>query len=440
MAARSVQSASTRHPAGVAGAAPVERDWLIDLIRIGSVAVVIALHWLYLRVTVLDDVMHTELALGGPVFWALSWLLMVMPLFFLAGGFANTMVLDRLGRSGRRYGEFLAVRARRLLSPLLLLVAVTFAVVVAVSFADPGSAERMTARAGLHLWFVGVFLLCITLAPVALAVHDRHGWWVLPSVLLTGALLVDAARYSGNLSYEAARWPNLVLVWLFCHQMGILHARGTLARHSNGAILVMVGVCVAVLTAMVTAGPYAPVNVGMADAEATNLMPPNAALSVLVVAQLGLLTLLARRVAGRSPGQRVLDLIRWFNLRLVVIYLWHVPALAAVTFLGLLAPGLLLPADPTAWWLLRPFWIVMATITLWLLLKVALAWEWHVQQLEVRTHSGAALLAAVLGIAGVTVLWRAGIGPAAGPWLGGFCVLSATALLIRSPRRADLSS
>lgn len=420
---------------------PVQRDWVIDLARIAALAVVVLLHWLYLRVTVVDGVMQTELALSGPVFWTLSWLLMVMPVFFLAGGYANTMVWDRRRSAGQSGAAFVADRTRRLLSPVLFLVLVTFGVISLVSAIDPGAAARLTDRAGLHLWFVAAFLICVALTPVAVRSHDTQGAWVLPVILTTGSLGVDLARYSGVLDYELARWPSLLLVWWCCHQWGVLYARGFFARVSTGALIGLVAGCAAVLSLMVAWGPYPVANVGMADVVGTNLMPPTTVMTVLGFAQACLLAMVARRVGGRSPGRQVVALIAWANPRSMVIYLWHVPALAAVTFLGLLAPGVLMPSDPGLWWALRPLWIGLSLIVLWAALQAAIAWELQWQAFPTRgLGSAAASVAAVLGALGVAVLWRAGIGPAAAPLLGIILVVAALALVTRAGRGAVATS
>lgn len=424
-------------PVSPVPAAVTERDWVIDLARIGALGVVVLLHWLYLKVSVTDGVMSTELALKGPLFWVLSWVLMVMPLFFLAGGYANTKVLDRGRARGAGALAFLAGRVRRLLSPVFFLVLVTFLVVSLIGAVDPGAAARLTDRAGLHLWFVAVFLACTALTPLALRSHDRHGPWALPALLVAGSLGVDAARYTGYLDYEAARWPSLLLVWLCCHQWGILYARGVFARTSAMRLAMVAAACAGALAVMVGWGPYPVANVGMADVVGTNLMPPTTVMSVLGLVQACLLALLAMRLADRRPGPALAGLIAWANPRLMLVYLWHVPALAAVTFIGLLAPDILLPTDTAWWWALRPMWILLSLVVLWGCLRAAGAWELQVAQFGHRAAGSRGVAAAVMGVSGVAILWRAGIGPAALPLLGGVLVLLALLVLITPARESD---
>jgi hypothetical protein len=411
------------------------RDWLIDLARIGSVAVVVVMHWLFLRVTVVDGAMRADPALSGPVVLALTWVLMVLPLFLLAAGFAATHTADRNRAEGTSYPAYLGPRLLRVVSPVLVLVTVTTAVVLLVAAVDPGSARRLTAVAGNHLWFLVVYLLCLVLAPAAVAVHDRRGWWVLPSGLLGGALLVDLAWFSGWVSYEPARWANLVLVWLFCHQLGVLHARGTLGSRSPVVPVAVTLVAVVVILVMVVAGPYAAANIGLADQPTSNLTPPNAALALVGIAQLGVLTVLARALADRVPGPRVRAAVRWLNPRLVLVYLWHVPALGAVTFVGLLAPEVLLPVGTGAWLALRPLYLVLALCLLALVMGPVGAWERRVGRWRVSTRPTVVLTSAGLAVTGTALAWHWGIGPGGLPLLALALLLAAVALLVRTPGR-----
>ncbi|MFB9732313.1 acyltransferase [Ornithinimicrobium kibberense] len=399
--------------------------------RTGSMVVVVVLHWLFLKVTVVEGTMRSEPALAGPVVALLTWVLMVLPLFFVAAGFAGTRVVDRLqGAKGWSYTDYLAPRLLRLVSPVLALVVVSLAVVVVVTVSSPGTGARLTAVTGNHLWFMAVYLLCVVVGPAAVRVHDLAGWWVLPAVLLGGSLLVDLAWFSGGVGYEQARWPNLVLVWLFCHQLGVLHARGTVQRLPSPVPVVVLLLAVLTLVVMVQLGPYAATNVGMADRPVSNLTPPNSALSVVGVAQLAVLTLVGRTVGTRPPRPWVGTATRWLGPRLLLVYLWHVPALGAVTFVGLIAPDVLLPAGTGAWLALRPFYLVLAVLLMGLVLVPVIAWERTVRSWKVSTSRPAVLTATVLGIAGTAIAWHAGVGPRPVPLVGVACLVAAMVLLV----------
>lgn len=411
------------------------RDWVIDVHRVAAMFIVVLLHWLYLRLTVVDGSLVLEQALHGPVAWGLSWVLQVLPVFFLAGGFANTVVLDRTRAAGQEYGAFLGLRARRLLTPLVPLIGVALvlgAVVPVISVSATGDIGEVF---GNPLWFLGVYLLCVTCTGVAVSAHDRLGWWLLPTLLLGGSLLVDALRFGEVIPLGAARWSNLALVWLFCHQLGVLHARGVLSRRPPWTVFAVIVLGVAALVVMVVPGPYFPTSVGMADASVSNLMPPTSAMSVLAVVQLGLVTLVGAALRGWQPGSGARRRLRRLNAMLIVIYLWHVPAMAVATVLGLLAPQLLLPADEQTWWLLRPLWFLLAGAVLWIFVRSAMAWESYWQQFLARDVSGPVLLGAALGTVGTTTLWRVGIGWTPAALAASALVLLAVTLLTTAQRR-----
>lgn len=416
-----------------------QRDWVIDILRVGAVFVVVLMHWVYLRITLVEGSLQIENALHGPFFWAASWVLQVMPAFFLAGGFANTVVLDRSRAKGQEYGAFLGLRARRLLTPLVPLIAVALGFGALAAALNIGAADNIGDQFGNPLWFLGVYLLCVTFAGVAVWVHDRLGWWVLPVVLLAGSLTVDLLRFGETIPTEAARWANLALVWLFCHQLGVLHARGTLRTRATWVSWAVIVLGVGALVLMVLPGPYFPTNLGMADAPVSNLMPPTSALSVLGVVQLGVLTLVSNRLRGWQPSAPMQARIGRLNALLMVIYLWHVPALTLVTGLGLLLPDLLLPTDEPTWWLVRPIWFVLAGALLWVFVRMGTAWELWCQRFQARDVTHLVLLGALLGTIGTTMLWFLGIALTPLALTGSVLVLLAVGLLTTLVRRPAAS-
>ena len=98
----------------VAAATPAERDRFADLVRVASILVVVAGHWLMAVVTWRDGRVEGGNALPlVPGLWLATWLLQVMPLFFFVGGLAN---LVSAGRGGG-WATFVRARAARLLRP-----------------------------------------------------------------------------------------------------------------------------------------------------------------------------------------------------------------------------------------------------------------------------------------------------------------------------------
>ncbi|WP_306514020.1 acyltransferase family protein [Janibacter hoylei] len=74
----------------LAAATPDTRNRVVDLYRAVAIGVVVLGHWLMAAVVVRDG----ELAMANtldlvPPLQGLTWVLQVMPLFFLVGGYAN---------------------------------------------------------------------------------------------------------------------------------------------------------------------------------------------------------------------------------------------------------------------------------------------------------------------------------------------------------------
>lgn len=381
------------------------RDWSIDLARLGAMAVVVLMHWTLARVTYTAGRVEFATVLAGPVAVVLTWVLQVMPLFFVAGGFTNTVQLDSVRRGGGAYGAFVGLRARRLLTPLLPLVLV----MDLLSALLGGLGQVVGDQAANPLWFLVVYLVCVTLTPVAVGAYDRWGLW--SAVGLLGCVVVlDVLRYTG--AWADAGATNTFVVWLFCHQLGIAYARGALERVSSGVLLgvAVLGAGVAVGAAVL--GPYSIANLGLRDVPDQNLMPPNLVMALLGVAQLPVLGLVGRRLRGWGPGERLRRVMGLLTVSLMPVYLWQLPALFVVVGLGMLAPAALLPAGDVAWWATTPLRLLLGAVVLGLLVVAALRWEGFVDRFPARTGLVPVVVAATLGLVGTYVLWQQGLGVA----------------------------
>lgn len=409
-----------------------QRSWTIDLVRVFAIGVVVVIHWISVRVTVTDGVVRGDSALHGRPLWALSWLIQVMPLFFLAGGFANTLIVDRWRTTGASYGEYLGPRARRLVTPVLALIAVLTPVIGVLG----GYSER-TAATAAHvvaspLWFLAVYLIAVAAAPGAVFVHDRVPL-LLPAVLLGCSIVVDALRFGGDGRFAES---NLLFVWMFCHQLGVLHARGLLRRVADAGVLLIAVLGVCSLAVMAGPGPYFPTTFGMADAPVSNLAPPTSAISILAVVQLALLTLVDRRVTGWEPRRSLRRVITAIVPVLMTIYLWHVPVNAMLTGLAILAPSRLLPADPQLWWETRPLWIMFGAVVLILVVRISMRWDVFCARYAARDATLPALAGTALAAGGVYAIWRYELFPV-GPGAAVLAVVLGAVVLTTTRRGAD---
>ena len=202
-------------------------------------------HWLMVVLTPDGEITNalTIVAALQP----LTWLLQVMPLFFLVGGVAHSYALDSLDRrvppgSPGRYAAFFRARGVRLLRPSLAFLAVWVAlgIVAHVSglTARPGVQGRFARDALVAvpqlLWFVGIYLGACAFAPLMRSFHER--WGPYAAGLLVGlAVLVDVARFTAA---ELVGNLNFVFVWLAFHQLGFLWRDGRLTRRAGWTMVV----------------------------------------------------------------------------------------------------------------------------------------------------------------------------------------------------------
>jgi hypothetical protein len=195
------------------------RDRYVDALRVGSLVVVILGHWLMADVGPDGEVGNA--LVSAPALQLVTWVLQVMPLFFLVGGVAHAYALASLDRRGvagpGRYATFVGSRATRLLRPTLALIGVWIGVSLVVrATGATGGADGPLVVTALRLvtqplWFVGIYLGVAALAPAMLRAHRRWGAWVV--VWLAAAVgVVDLLRFTAGFAQLATppgpRWSS----------------------------------------------------------------------------------------------------------------------------------------------------------------------------------------------------------------------------------------
>ncbi len=332
-----------------------------------SLLVVVVAHWLMGALTADGTVSNAlvEVTWLQPV----TWVLQVMPLFFLVGGVAHMHSLESAdqvaGTSAGRYAAFVRARAGRLLRPTLAFVVVWVGAGLAMRAAGlfrevDGGAPNPLVPAALVLstqllWFVGIYLGVAALAPAMRAWHRRHGLVVIV-VLVAAACAVDLVRFTG---VELVGSLNFALVWLALHQIGFCWKDGLLTRRV-AAGMVVGGFAALVLA--VTVGPYPMSMVGLPGEAISNMAPPTVALLAQGVALCGV------AVLARGPMTRVLARPRAWRIVVaagavaMTTFLWHLTAMMLV-LIGTRALGLGLPEAGTGvWWATRPVWIAVLLV------------------------------------------------------------------------------
>jgi len=343
---------------------PATRERYVDLLRAVAIVAVVLGHWL---VSVVGYDEHGRVVGRSalpylPWAYPITWIVQVMPIFFLVGGYANAASLTSHRHRGGTALTWLQGRAGRLLGPttVLMLVLAAGALIAQAVPVDPAFTRRVVWVASIPLWFLAAYLVVVAATPVMLPLHQRYGWRVL-AVLVLLVACGDVARLTGH---EALGLGNFVFGWLAIHQVGFAWREGQLRlRPAMGAALLFGGL--AALVGLTVAGPYPVSMIDVPGQRLLNASPPTLALLVTFVVQLGLVVLL------HGPAQRWLRrptpwrLVVGLNAVVLTVFLWHM--MAVVLLVGLLWALGWLPTPAVAsasWWLWRPPWLLLLTIVL----------------------------------------------------------------------------
>jgi surface polysaccharide O-acyltransferase-like enzyme len=349
----------------------VKRDGYVDLIRVVAIVVVVVGHWATTSV-IWDESTVANVNALSVVPWTrvLTWVVQVMPLVFFIGGFANARSLQQAGGDALRY---LRTRLGRLMVPTLLFLAVWQVLALVAEWIDPASSgkERVAETAALPLWFLGIYLVAVVLAPTMWRLHRRFG---LAVVLVLAAAVAVVDLVSIGYGLEDLGGLNYAFLWLLAHQAGFLYADGTLQRWGRGAAAGMTGAGLTALVVLTAWGGYPVSLVGVPGQARSNAQPPSLAMLAGVVWLIGLAVLLRPSADGRPRNGKVIAVIHGAVL---TIYLWHVTAMSAGAALWRVA-GMPDPEiDSAGWWALRPVWVLFALPALLVLIVLFRRFEIH---------------------------------------------------------------
>ncbi|MCP4247538.1 MAG: acyltransferase, partial [bacterium] len=290
---------------------PQGRDRYVDFLRVFSLMMVIGGHWLAVLVTWEAGTLRGESALNVlPEMWPLTWLFQVMPLFFFVGGFANRKSYESVVRRGGGYAAYVTGRLQRLLMPTLVFLALGLTVAVGIDAAGlMDDTLRPAARVvTLPLWFLGVYLMVVALAPPMLALHRRLGNRIAIGMVVA-AVAVDWVRF--GVGIDDFGHINYAIVWLLVHQLGFFYADGALARWAAW----MTSAAAVLLVALVAVGPYPPSLVGISGNEIDNMNPPTLVILALAGFQVGAALLLRSRLVAWLDGPRPWAVVVGLNRR-----------------------------------------------------------------------------------------------------------------------------
>jgi hypothetical protein len=400
---------------------PDSRDLALDVVRSWALLVVVLGHFMMLIVWWGPGhvpVSSNTLASGDPWPWV-TWLMQVMPLFFIAGGAVN---LGSWQRHEGGYGQWMWQRVSRLMRPTIVYLTVVGVLAGVTAFLVPRTiTDPLLAGLTGPLWFLAVYISVVALTPFTAFLWCRYRLASLVGMLVL-IVLVDYGRFQVA---EPIGLLNLILVWAFVYQLGYWYSQGV--SRQAGVLALLTGLTANLI--MVVGLDWFPISlVGLPGDEFSNLAPPDVVVVGHGLVLFGLFVLLAPWVnrVFRRPGP-LRATIR-AGLVAMSVYLWHFLVLmivvAGLHLLGWDLPvrledGLVVP-DGGAYWLL----LVLVGVVFVALLAVVVAFLWPIEHVklpgfDVRAKHERVAFARTSTITGV-VLLMAGLLLMVGTGVSGF--------------------
>ncbi len=332
------------------------RDPIIDLLRSGATTTVVLWHWVFTIIVWRPDGPHADNPIGYVAgLWCLTWVLQVLPLFFMAGGFTHSLAWSRHRGRSDGWGRFVARRAGQLVVPALVLIAVVVGAGAAIAATSPGDDPWLTRGIVLvlsPLWFLVVYLVLMATVPLWDRLHRRFGE-LAPLGLVALAMGVDVARF--RFGYEQVAFANLIFVWAACHQVGWCWAALRAAPARFGHALILIGF--SALLGLTNMGLYPRSMVGTTSAldRFSNMGPPTLPILALATLQIGLAVTFRERLELWSMRPLIQRGVTWFSRNAMPLFLWH--SVGFAVFFVLMRYVWFVPESPTAlWWVSRPIW------------------------------------------------------------------------------------
>lgn len=347
------------------------RNLAVDFYRVSGVVLIVLGHWLAGSVTYRDGQFGRQNPLVElPWTQWLTWPFQAVPTFFLVAGYAGAVSwTHRRDGDGVSRRAWLQRRLARVLGPTAVYALLVSVVVVAL--AACGIAGSVLEYAGwavaMHLWFLAVYLVVVTLTPIAIAAQRRWGLMV-PATIALGVVVMDVVRLAGHVQY--IDWVNYLLAWAALYQLGIAWREGSLA----GRRPALLAAASAVLLALLIWLKVYPISmIGVPGQTIDNTTPPTVALLAFAGTQTGIVMALAPALNRALRAIRVERALSIGNQNIMALYLWHMIPVVFVAIVGY--PAGLLPQPPVgtaAWWLARLEWVaVLGIVTA---IEMALLW------------------------------------------------------------------
>ncbi len=341
---------------------PAHRDRAIDGLRALALLAVPIGHWLLGGFTLDGDgTLRNASPLSSFAFLSpASWVLQMLGIFFLVGGYASVLSYRRSLERGESAGRWLRGRVARLGRPVLGVTAV-WAAAIPVLYALGVPSQTLHTGATLviqPLWFVGVYTVITALTPVCVRAAERLGAWAAAPLLGTVAV-VDFLRY-GPYAADMPSWLSMINIlpgWMFAYQLGVSWGEKKLGK--RGAWLLLVG-GTALFAALLLAFHYPASMVGVPGEARTNSHPPSLLVLALAAAQSGAAILLRDRLGKLLKRPALWAPVVIINLSAMTILCWHQTAMFGAATIGSFAGpigGLTTAPETLGWIAARIAWL-----------------------------------------------------------------------------------
>ncbi|MDT5208302.1 MAG: hypothetical protein QOF67_717, partial [Mycobacterium sp.] len=309
----------------VAAQTPPGRDRAVDVARLAALVVVMFGHCALLLATIDTSGLRIGNLLGElPAIAPITWVVQVMPLFFLAGGAAGAYGW----REGTPWGTWLFTRTQRLCRPVFwYLAAWTVGLLIARMTLGADSAAGLGRECVALLWFLGVYLIVLAFVPALTRLSTGRAVAVVVAALLTAAAVIDGIRIAAGT--PTAGIPNYLIVWLIPIVIGVAYARRLIGPRAAAFV------AIAALTAQIVlamAGPYDVSLVVTGTERMSNVSPPTLLLALHCVWMSFAFVAAAGTIRRWVAQPRVWHVVAVGNGGAMTLYLWHIPAIAVATF------------------------------------------------------------------------------------------------------------
>jgi len=297
----------------------------VDVARLAALVVLMFGHCALLLATINGGGVHIGNLIGEvPAVAPITWVVQVMPLFFLAGGAAGAYRYH----GGTPWGTWLFTRAQRLCRPVFwYLAAWSVGLLVVRLTLGAESAGRLGRESVALLWFLGVYLVAMAFVPALTRLRTGRAVGSVLASLLAAAAAMDGIRLA--VGTPGAGVANFVIVWLIPVLIGVAYARHLIAARVALAVAVSAFVAQVVLVA---AGPYEVSLVVTGAERVSNVSPPTLVLALHCTWMSCAFVLAAAAIRRWAERPGVWRVVSVGNGGTMTLYLWHIPAIAIAAF------------------------------------------------------------------------------------------------------------